>query len=118
MFFALHERSAAFTAEGRHGACLSDFLIYGQIISAAVSFDGVHRNADSFTDFRIGRALEAEFRYGAFLFIGHEDSSNPRIPILMVKQKKAVGIEGVQIKKACEHSEEHPQAIVCADIKF
>lgn len=36
----------------------------------------------------------------------------------MVKQKKAAGIEGMQIKKACEHSEEHPQAIIYTDMEF
>lgn len=118
LFFCLHERCAAFLADGRSGIRGRGILRSGQIISAAVAFHGILRDTERLADFCIGRTFGAEFRYGAFLFMGHEDSSNPRIPILMVKQKKAAGIEGMQIKKACEHSEEHPQAIVCADIKF
>lgn len=112
LFFGLHERCAAFTADRRSSIRGRSILWSGQVISAAVAFHGILRDAECLADFCIGRTLGAEFRYGAFLFIGHEDSSNPRIPILMVKQKKVVGIEGMQIKKACEHSEEHPQAIV------
>lgn len=99
LFFGLHERSAAFPTDGRSGIRGRGILRSGQIVSAAIAFYGVLRDAERFTDFCIGRAFGAEFCYGAFLFIGHEDSSNPRISILMVKQKKEAGIEGMQIKK-------------------
>ena len=69
------------------------------MVSAAVGLNGVPGDAESLADLCVADALAAEFSNSFFLLIGHEDSSNPRTSILMVKQKTAVGIEGINAKK-------------------
>lgn len=98
LLFCLYKRHSAFTANRKRGICGGSVLRSREVISAAVALDGIFRDAKSLADFCIGRTCRAEFCYFLFLLIGHEDSSNPRIPILMVKQKMAVGIEGIKAK--------------------
>ncbi len=97
--FCLRKRCAAFSAEDRSGVGSKGFLLYSYVIPAAVSLNGVPGDAESLTDFCVADARAAEFGDSFFLLISHEDFSNPRIPILMVKQKTEVGIEGIKAKK-------------------
>ena len=98
-FFHLRERRTAFPAEGGCGVGGRGFLFYGYMVPTAVGFNGIPGDAERLTDLCVADARAAEFSNSFFLLIGHEDSSNPRIPILMVKQKTEIGIEGMKAKK-------------------
>ena len=99
LLFHLREWRAAFLTEGRGSAGDRGFLLYSYMVSAAVGLNGVPGDAESLANLCVTDARAAEFSNSFFLLVGHEDSSNPRTSILMVKQKTAVGIEGINEKK-------------------
>jgi hypothetical protein len=82
------------------------------MVSAAVGFYGVTRYAECLADFCIADAGTAKFGDFLFLFIRHR--KQPPFAIRTFRGR----FDGVFLAKkyACEHSKEHPQAIVCADM--